>query len=73
MVLRRVGLALIGLAAFASTTCLATLPDAGFAPLAALLSLLPLQGAALLWVLTTGPAASSRCLNAPRPPSARGD
>lgn len=69
MVLRRVGLALIGLASFASITCLATLPDAGFAPLAALLSLLPLQGAALLWVLTTAPAASARSQSAARPPA----
>ena len=73
MVLRRAaGLALVGLAALASSTWFAAQSDGHFHPLAVLVSLLPLQVAGLLWVLTTAPAAAARRLPGPRPPASEG-
>lgn len=70
MVLRRPASLLIGLAALTSVFCFASLPGDGFHPLAVLASLLPLQLAALLWVLLNTQAASPTEA-APLPPARR--
>ncbi len=69
MVLRRVGVVLLSLAAVGSTATFATVSEGRWHPLATLVSLLPLQLAALIWALPSAPAAAARLRPVPRPPA----